>query len=764
MFKTLKLGRCVQTYVILVGLLTIIVFVFYSNYLLKKISHDHLLSIINTTISNFEDNNYRNIVSHNHFELQRNLEKVFMDSKIVLLKYQDNNRKDIYARSKDDKFPDIESDEIVQIGNAFVISKPIMSKGSNSLLGYLVLGIDSAATQSLLMAYRYRYAWFLLVLVLVAVIFAGYSSKILLGSLKKLQKRFKSTTKLDSELLKEDEYRFEEVRTIAVEYNSMLQRLKEYEGKVKNSEKMAAMGKSTAMIAHDVRKPLASLKSFLTILPEKRDDDKFINYMVSNLEGTIVRTNAMLDEIMDFSKESMSLEIIPRNPQSIITAAISDSLRDKKNVNISLKYDLLNQNYLNVDGNRIVRVIANIIGNAVEAMGGEGKIWIKTEDIVSTNKMCLIVGNNGPLIAESSLHRLFEAFYTSGKKGGTGLGLAICKKIVEQHGGSIKVVSQKLQGEKQTEFIIELPSSPGELNVNKYELIHHSDELKKFHEEASFRKEYSSSVNISDFMRINKSRGRSSYLLIVDDEPLFRETIRSLLVHIPQVRECVKIVEAESAETALDLLKQHEFDYVVADIDLGRYKMNGYEMSRQILEDYPNVYVLIHSNKRREELDINIREINSDHFMGFLPKPMNRSELLQFLACKTFEERANCEIKKENKNVLVVNDDDALLLTFKIMLKCNSIKVMTASSVDEAQKILSKSNIDIIFSDINLGENEPNGYQLLCDVRKYDQAVPVYIVSGYSKAEEEPKARSMGANGYLQLPIEKEQLDAILLN
>lgn len=401
MFKTVKLGRCVQIYVILVGLLTIIFFAFYSNYLLKKISYDHLLSIIDTTIENFEANNYRNIVSHNYFELQRNLEKIFLGSKIKFLKYQDNNRKDIYARSKVDDMSDIESDKIAQIGDLLVISKPIVSKGTNSILGYLVLGIDSAETQSLLKSYRYKYTWFLFVLVVATVVFAGYSSKILLKSLKKLQKRFKSTTTLDSKLLEEDDYRFDEVRTIASEYNSMLRRLREYEGKVKDSEKMAAMGKSTAMIAHDVRKPLASLKSLLTILPEKKDDDKFISYMVRNLEGTIVRTNAMLDEVMDFSKESMHIEIAPRNPQSIITSALSDSLRDKKDVDIRVKYDFLHKNFLNVDGNRIVRVMTNVIGNAVEAMERKGRIWIKTKDIVPGDKMHVTIGNNGPLIEEA---------------------------------------------------------------------------------------------------------------------------------------------------------------------------------------------------------------------------------------------------------------------------------------------------------------------------------------------------------------------------
>jgi hypothetical protein len=64
------------------------------------------------------------------------------------------------------------------------------------------------------------------------------------------------------------------------------------------------------------------------------------------------------------------------------------------------------------------------------------------------------------------------------------------------------------------------------------------------------------------------------------------------------------------------------------------------------LEKYPETYVLIHSNKRRGELDKDIRQIASDKFMGFLPKPMKASELLQFMACKTFDPPAHASLAK----------------------------------------------------------------------------------------------------------------------
>jgi CheY-like chemotaxis protein len=72
----------------------------------------------------------------------------------------------------------------------------------------------------------------------------------------------------------------------------------------------------------------------------------------------------------------------------------------------------------------------------------------------------------------------------------------------------------------------------------------------------------------------------------VDDEALFRETLRSLLNGNSAGVRSYQIVEAESAETALKLLMRGEFDYVIADIDMERARMNGYELTQHILSKY----------------------------------------------------------------------------------------------------------------------------------------------------------------------------------
>lgn len=556
----------------------------------------------------------------------------------------------------------------------------------------------------------------------------------------------------------------DEIATFAGAYNILLGKLAEARENLKKSTKEEAFREMALQVVHDIRKPLSGMKALLAILPQNLDGDEDLHKMARGIEGAIDRTNSMLSELLMFSGEGDNLQLKNCNPQSILTAAISEVLSTAGNSSINIVYDLRSRNYLYADSNKIIRAFGNIINNAVEAMGNKGKLWIKTEDLPAEEPgmpmVRLVIGNNGPVIPSNVIKRIFDPFFTLGKKSGTGLGLAICRKMAEMHHGRIYVESEP----GKTEFIFELPARAGNILINEDELIYGSDELRVFQDEGIARVEYGDAANVTEFMRINKERERHSHLLIVDDEPLFRETVRCLLNNIAQIRDHVKVIETDSAESGLSLLAEHEFDYVIADIDLGRQKMNGYEFSQLVLEKYPNTHVLIHSNKRKEELDKNIRKISSDKFMGFLPKPMKISELLQFLACRTFEtKQAQTDTDAgHKKSVLVLNDDDDMLMTFKMLLKPHGVQVLEASNVSAAIKKFSDNHVDIILSDVNLGEGEENGYDFLKKVRQSDSAIPFYLVSGYSRAEHESKARDLGATGYVQLPIDKTQLKELL--
>jgi CheY-like chemotaxis protein len=493
-----------------------------------------------------------------------------------------------------------------------------------------------------------------------------------------------------------------------------------------------------------------------------------------------------LNEILDFSRDSVVLDLKEHHPIDLITSALGNALRNNPKADVEIKYELNHQHKsLHVDGARITRIFTNIIDNALEAMfvnhNGKafGVLKISTEWLDPFLKVT--IANNGPSIPEDALPKIFDPFFTQGKEGGHGLGLAICKRVVDMHGGRIKA-RNKIAGEVTgqqggVEFIIELLTGNGYAIVNESELIRSSKELEVFRREEAVRIEYGETINTAEFMRINKERGRQSYLLIVDDEPLFRESIRCLFNNLEQVKDHVKIVETDSTEKALAIFEAREFDYVITDIDLGKRKMNGYEFAQLILEKYPNTYVLIHSNKRKDELDEKIRscvrrhsesddaqECNSSKFMGFLPKPMKAAELLQFLACKSFETGSARQTKPtmSAKKVLLLNDDDGYNIGMKLTLKTVGIQILTATSVSDALKVLTENKLDGIISDINLGDGKPDGYEFLRGVREKDKTIPFIFASGYPKSDHWPKAEKLGATAYLQNPFETAELKGVL--
>lgn len=539
--------------------------------------------------------------------------------------------------------------------------------------------------------------------------------------------------------------------------------------KVRNSN-LASIGLTTSMIAHDIRRPLSSMKALLSTIPEIKHDSEQLKQMMTAVDSSISRTNNLLNDILEFSKDESALKITKNDPQSFISAALSDVLRALPGLDVNITYSLKHKNSLLVDSTRMMRVLVNIVGNALEAMKGGGNLWFKTNDLINTDlghRMLLIVGNDGPLIPEEIQDKLCDPFFSHGKKGGTGLGLAICKKIIDLHGGTISISSCKVQNTSsvKTEFIINLPATEDRLYIREAELIRHSDEMTAFFRESEARDEFGDTANISEFMKYHKMHDHPFYLLIVDDEPLFRETFRAMLSSIQQIKDHVRIIEADSAEIALRQFEAREFDYVVTDIDMGKNQMNGYEFATRILKKYKKSYVLIHSNKRCGEMDTGVRQIRSSKFMGFLPKPISKSDMLQFLSRKTFEIGGSDKLalSKLSKCILILNDDDALLASFSIVLRRHVDSILLAEDYDSAVNQYLGNNVDLIISDINL-DSDKDGYDFLEYIRSKNEHIPFFMVSGFSKKEEESKSKERGANGYLQLPLEKNELMNLIHN
>ncbi len=257
----------------------------------------------------------------------------------------------------------------------------------------------------------------------------------------------------------------------------------EAETQLAQSEKMASLGQMVAGVAHELNTPLGFTNSNLALIDEMmadfegltnaagstarylkdKDDIEAARHAKSLSEGPGAEDVAQIREMLGFCMEGVgqmtelvtNLKDFARLDRAKVAAidineAADNVLRIARNV---LKDGIkVNRLYGSVQPvecmpSQINQVLLNLITNAAQAMGGQGKLWIKTEQV--GDKLQILVQDTGSGIPQDQLGQIFEPFYTT-RSDGTGLGLY----IIDQHSGSISVISQVGKG---TRFVIELP-------------------------------------------------------------------------------------------------------------------------------------------------------------------------------------------------------------------------------------------------------------------------------------------------------------------
>lgn len=218
-----------------------------------------------------------------------------------------------------------------------------------------------------------------------------------------------------------------------------------------HSERLASTGMMAATLAHEIKNPLASIKVFTQLIPERYYDKEFRETFSKIVSSEIQRMDKLVTELLDFSRQ-------PPIAISNVTASnlLDDTLELFKGQfeenSIKIIKDYRNNYDIAGDPQRLKQALINIIINSYQAMnyGGVLNVTIAHEgDYVNIS-----VNDNGVGIPEDDLERIFDPFFTT-KQRGAGLGLAISKKIVEDHGGKIMVTSRRSEG---TTFVLSLPS------------------------------------------------------------------------------------------------------------------------------------------------------------------------------------------------------------------------------------------------------------------------------------------------------------------
>lgn len=209
-------------------------------------------------------------------------------------------------------------------------------------------------------------------------------------------------------------------------------------------EKLSALGRLTANIAHEIRNPLTLVGGFARRLHKKLDPEiteiKYVDLIISEVS----RLEKILMNVLTYSRED-HLELDYHDLNEIINETLlvfDDKFKSHK---IRVEKSFLDTSKILVDKDKVIGVINNLVANALDAMPSGGNLAITTrqevvKDIAYVN---LEISDTGSGIPEDKIQLIFEPFFTTKILGrGTGLGLPICKRTVEDHGGFITFASE----------------------------------------------------------------------------------------------------------------------------------------------------------------------------------------------------------------------------------------------------------------------------------------------------------------------------------
>jgi signal transduction histidine kinase len=230
---------------------------------------------------------------------------------------------------------------------------------------------------------------------------------------------------------------------------------KKMEHERETNRNLKALAEMAMILAHEIRNPLASLELFAGLLSDATRNQPVMHTWVDHLQAGLRTLSATVNNILQFHN-SPPTEFASVNIVRLVkeTLEFLQPLARQKGIELHLSCchpDI----YIPADPHRLQQVFFNLALNAFRVMARGGALFIKITWSDETPKQVLRIEiqDQGPGIPEQDLEKIFQVGFTT-HAGSPGLGLAVCKKVMEQHRGSIRVESKVGQG---TKFLLSLP-------------------------------------------------------------------------------------------------------------------------------------------------------------------------------------------------------------------------------------------------------------------------------------------------------------------
>lgn len=237
--------------------------------------------------------------------------------------------------------------------------------------------------------------------------------------------------------------------------------LEELEEGIKRAERLASLGVMAAGIAHEIKNPLVSIKTFAQLLQEKYNDKDYRDQFSSLAIKEVDRINALVEDILVFAKPR-GLVWGDVDIKEVLKATIILLLPQFPDKKIEIKEDFCDEPVIIVgDADRLKQAFLNICINSAQALDTGGTIEIRLRK--NQDRIRIEIRDNGCGIKKEIVDKVFEPFFTT-KVNGTGLGLSIVARIIDEHSGSIKIESVEGKG---TDVFIELPVNQREKKTDE---------------------------------------------------------------------------------------------------------------------------------------------------------------------------------------------------------------------------------------------------------------------------------------------------------
>ncbi len=229
--------------------------------------------------------------------------------------------------------------------------------------------------------------------------------------------------------------------------------IKALEEKLRQADRLAALGTLSAGLAHEIKNPLSAIKTFVQLLPKKLESRSFMEKFNVTVPREIDRINQLVEDLLELTRRRLR-PMVSLDVNRLVLQVIDLHAEEMEKKRILFE-DRLDRTIplITGDSEGLYRAFSNLAINAMQAMPNGGSLAISSEQEPSSFMVKITFNDTGIGMDEETSKSLFNPFFTTKDKG-VGLGMAITQKIIEDHRGTIEVISEKGKG---ATFVLRLP-------------------------------------------------------------------------------------------------------------------------------------------------------------------------------------------------------------------------------------------------------------------------------------------------------------------